>query len=481
MSYRLFKITLSSLWIILIIILIRRDVLIPEMQTDEAIILQQARQENYYGIWFGNKRIGYVAERLRPDPENENIFLLDQQGLLNLKVANTIQPINMHLSGRLDRQMHLQNFSFTFSSAFYQMKAKGKVTGNTVDFTLDTGQTIIHDMISFKQPPRLPLNQRPWLRQQLQQVGDKRKISFFDPLSLEQRTATIEYHGKDKQLIQGRVYNLHQYSEFFSGMRTRFYTDEQGKIIKQTSPAGFVFLAEPKFKATDISRSGEELLQAVAVPFQGKKPAVDSTIVRYRLTLPENVTFDLDGGRQELSGDTLTLHKETFPEQPLTKDQNPCGDQKSLQASRYIQADHPLIKETAAEIIGSVKDQGVQVRLLAEFVYKTLEKRPVLGLPDALTSLLAKKGDCNEHSALFAALARAAEIPTEIATGVTMYRNKFYYHAWNEVCLNGSWYSLDTTTNQIPADLMHIRFGRGDMDQQLKIGSLLGKLRIEIL
>ena len=481
MFYRFLKITLSFLWIILIILLIRRDILIPEMETDEAILLQQARQENYYGVWFGNKRIGYVVERLRPDPQNEELFLLDQQGLLNLKVANTIQPINMHLSGRLDGQMHLQDFSFTFSSAFYQMKASGKVTGNTVDFTLDTGQTIIHDRISFEQPPQLPLNHRPWLRQQLQEVGDKRKISFFDPLSLEPRTATIEYHGRDKQLIQGRVYNLHQYSELFSGMRTRFYTDDQGKIIKQSSPAGFVFLAEPKFKATDISRSGDELLQAVAVPFKGKLPEADSTIVRYRLTLPEGVAFDLSGGRQQMSGDTLTLHKETFPEQPVTKNQDPCGDQKSLQASRYIQADHPLIKETTAGIIGSVQDQVVQVRLLSEFVYKTLEKRPVLGLPDALTSLQAKKGDCNEHAALFAALARAAGIPTAIATGVTMHRNKFYYHAWNEICLNGIWYSLDTTTNQIPADLMHIRFGRGDMDQQLKIGSLLGKLSIEIL
>jgi len=182
-----------------------------------------------------------------------------------------------------------------------------------------------------------------------------------------------------------------------------------------------------------------------------------------------------------MSGDTLTVRKESLPEHPIINKTSSCGDQKSLQASRYIQADHPLIKETAAEIIRTAREQVVQVKRLSRFVYRILKKRPVLGLPDALTSLQAKKGDCNEHAALFAALARAAGIPTDIATGVTMHRNKFYYHAWNEVCLDGIWYSLDTTTNQIPTDLMHIRFGRGDMDQQLKIGSLLGKLRIEIL
>ena len=105
--------------------------------------MKQARQENYYGVWYGNKRIGYVVERLRPEPERNNFFQLDQEALINLKVLDTIQPINMHLSGRLDEQMRLQDFSFTFSSAFYQMEAKGKVSGNTVAFTLDTGQTVI--------------------------------------------------------------------------------------------------------------------------------------------------------------------------------------------------------------------------------------------------------------------------------------------------------------------------------------------------
>ncbi len=481
MFYRSLKITLSVIWLILIVVLVRRDILIPEMQTSEDILLLQARQENYYGIWFGNERIGYVVERLQPDPENESFFVLEQQGTLNLKVTNTIQPITMHLTGHLDGQMHLQDFSFTFTSAFYQMQAEGKVTGNNIDFTLDTGQTVIRDTVSFSQRPLLPLNQRPWLRKQLPNPGDKRKISFFDPLSLEPRTATIEYHGKDKQLIQGRVHNLHQYSEHFSGMRTQFFTDDKGKIIKETSPAGFIFLAEPKFKATDISRSGEELLQAVAVPFTGNLPKTDAKSVRYKLTLPEGVLFDLHGGRQQLRTNILTLQKEIFPEQSVQTIQNSCDDQKSMQASRYIQADDPLIQKTAADITGSIQDPAKQVRLLSEFVFNTLEKRPVLGLPDALTSLQARKGDCNEHAALFAALARASGIPTQIATGVTMHRNKFYYHAWNEVCLNGIWYSLDTTTNQIPADIMHIRFGLGDMDQQLKIGSLIGKLRIEVL
>jgi len=90
-------------------------------------------------------------------------------------------------------------------------------------------------------------------------------------------------------------------------------------------------------------------------------------------------------------------------------------------------------------------------------------------------------GDCNEHAALFAALARNATIPTRIVAGVTFHEGAFYYHAWNEVCLDDQWYSLDTTKDQFPADLSHIKFVEGETSEQIKIGALLGKLKIELI
>uniref|UniRef100_UPI004057647A transglutaminase domain-containing protein n=1 Tax=Candidatus Electronema sp. TaxID=2698783 RepID=UPI004057647A len=70
-------------------------------------------------------------------------------------------------------------------------------------------------------------------------------------------------------------------------------------------------------------------------------------------------------------------------------------------------------------------------------------------------------------------------ISTAIAAGVTLQKNAFYYHAWNEVCIQGQWISLDTTTKQLPADIYHLRFTRADVEGQIAIGGLLGKLEIE--
>ena len=123
----------------------------------------------------------------------------------------------------------------------------------------------------------------------------------------------------------------------------------------------------------------------------------------------------------------------------------------------------------------------MKTKILARWVFETLEKRPVLGIPDALTTLHAKKGDCNEHAALFAAMARNTGIPTRIVAGVTYHQGSFYYHAWNEVCLDEQWVSLDTTKNQIPADVTHIKFVEGETKEQVRIGGLIGRLKIEVL
>jgi transglutaminase-like putative cysteine protease len=132
-------------------------------------------------------------------------------------------------------------------------------------------------------------------------------------------------------------------------------------------------------------------------------------------------------------------------------------------------------------IVEGAKDDLDKVRLLADWVYQNLEKRPVIGIPDALTTLQTGIGDCNEHASLFAALARAASIPTKIAVGVVYHKEAFYYHAWNEVCLGDTWVSLDTTTNQLPADLSHLKFIEGELQEQIKIGALLNTLEIEPL
>jgi hypothetical protein len=103
-----------------------------------------------------------------------------------------------------------------------------------------------------------------------------------------------------------------------------------------------------------------------------------------------------------------------------------------------------------------------------------------VGVPDALQVLSARRGDCNEHTQLFLALARAAGIPARSASGLAYLGGKFYYHAWPEVYL-GSWVAVDPTFGQFPADAAHLRFVTGGLAKQTTLLRLMGRLQIDVL
>ena len=98
--------------------------------------------------------------------------------------------------------------------------------------------------------------------------------------------------------------------------------------------------------------------------------------------------------------------------------------------------------------------------------------------------LHSRKGDCNEQSALFAAVARASGVPTRICTGLVYQGGAFYYHAWNEVLIRAEpecWAAVDPALRQEIADATHIKFSTGGLSEQTYINGLIGKIRANIL
>jgi len=471
------RIAFIIIWVILFGALLKRDYFIKSIDVREDQTITRGREESFAGIYFQRERIGFIKNRLTESGTDE--YILYQDAFLYLNILNESHPVDMRVKATLTRDMLLKDFVFHFTSPFYKMNAEGYVEGQVVNFTLTTGKETISDTIRLKKQPFLSTNRRSYLLKQGLQPGDKLKVPYFDPISLSGKDTVMEYKGQEKILLNKRVYNLHHFVETFSGIKINSWLDDEGKVVKEESPAGFVFIAEPEFKAKDLKVMGKEILSSVSIPLTGgSMDLTGRTSIRYKLTLPEGADFDLDKDRQSLEGDILTLQQRYHPETNAAA----CnGFPDELASTPYIQTKNQRITDLAQAETGEETNDLNRIKVLAEWVFENLEKRPVLGIPDALTTLSTRMGDCNEHAALFAALARNAGIPTRIASGVTFFEGAFYYHAWNEVCLDDSWYSVDTTKNQFPADLSHIKFVEGETDKQVKIAALLGKLKIEII
>ena len=478
----LLKASLIIIWFLLMGLLLHRDLFVRTLDTREVMALEQDRRVEYQSIYFKDEKIGFVENQFLP--QDDQTFRIKQLARMELMISGQNHPVDLDLDALLGNQSDLLSFEFSFSSPFYRMRANGTVDGETVSFELDTGNNVVTDRIVLDGPPRLSTSRRSYLLSQDIEEGEKFKIPWFDPFSLTGKESVIEYRGKEKVLINDRVYNLHRFTENFGGARLNSWLDDDGTVIKEESPAGFVFIKEPEFKAKSMAAGDEgrsDLLASVAVEVTGEMFELTSkTEARYRISLPEDIDFALNSGRQSFADQILRVVKEDLSS--LDSGPGICtAAEEQLLASPYIQAGAPEIIEQSLALTSAHTDDLEKVKALADWVYTNIDKRPVIGIPDALTTLKTGIGDCNEHASLFAALSRAAGIPTTIAVGVVYHKQAFYYHAWNEVCVGGQWISLDTTTNQLPADLSHLKFIEGELQEQIKIGALINNLQIEPL
>jgi transglutaminase-like putative cysteine protease len=207
--------------------------------------------------------------------------------------------------------------------------------------------------------------------------------------------------------------------------------------------------------------------------------------LRFRLAGVDLGGFDLAGGRQTLAGDTLVVARERGAELRPTYGL-PLDDSlrarfgAELAAEPLLQTEHPSIVALARRIAGDRRDPRAVAEGINRWVHDSLRKQITVGIPDALQVLGARRGDCNEHTQLYVALARAAGIPTRTAAGLAQVGGKYYYHAWPEVYL-GEWVAVDPTFGQFPADAAHLRFVNGGLTRQAALLRLMGQLKIELV
>ena len=151
-----------------------------------------------------------------------------------------------------------------------------------------------------------------------------------------------------------------------------------------------------------------------------------------------------------------------------------------LKPSFWIQSRDPQIREKAMEITGDTENSLAAARQINRWVYESVDKTFSVGIPVSTSVLLNREGDCNEHTVLFVALARAAGIPAEMCAGLVYIEDGFYYHAWPKVFV-GEWVHLDPTFGQQIADATHFELVSGDFSAQTRLALTMGRIRIKVL
>jgi transglutaminase-like putative cysteine protease len=151
-----------------------------------------------------------------------------------------------------------------------------------------------------------------------------------------------------------------------------------------------------------------------------------------------------------------------------------------LVSTPYVQADDPGIVKQARRITEDLTNNFDKAMALFDWVYLNVQKRPTVSLPSAVDVLKRMEGDCNEHTYLYVALARAMGIPTQIRVGLLYKDGVFYYHAWPSVFV-GDWMEMDPTLGQHQVDVTHIALLEGELANQMKLLQVFGRMSVDVL
>ncbi|MCP4352498.1 MAG: transglutaminase domain-containing protein [Desulfobacterales bacterium] len=478
-----FRITgIFFLALFLILFSIRLDLFskfFPEQDKKLVVPANSVSERNtWMNIFQNGRKIGFSHSVFS---KKEKGYYLQETVFMRINTMGMIQDINFRTEGNLNFDFTLSSLSFEIRSGRFSFSGQGTVSGNRLSVKTQGSEPID---IKLKKKPYLAAGILDAVRAAGVKTGDKLYFDIFDPGTMSQERVTVKILGKENITNMGLEELATKVSMNFKGMTQLAWISEIGEVLKQEGMLGITLEKTGKTDALfglEI-QSSEDLTAAVAVdtgtPVEN---AAKLNMLKLEISGIEYDGLYLDGGRQKLEGNILTILMESLPDIKTSELVNlPESDKKFLKPTPFIQSDNKKIIKLAQKIVAVDDTPLEKAEKLLKWIHGNIEKRPVLSLPDAVSTLENRMGDCNEHSVLFAALARAAGIPAKIEAGLVYMDGRFYYHAWNLVYI-GEWVTADSLFGQFPADVTHLRFASGEQEEQLDLMGVIGNIKLKVV
>jgi hypothetical protein len=468
--------------IFFVLLAIRLEFFLSKQETvrTTAETIAQKPSDTWMNIYQKNNKIGFVH---RTFAAMDNGFHYKETTIMQINTMGVRQALHIDSEGNLNPDMTVSSFSFDLNSSLFRFNVHGFVLKDKLVLYVGTPGS--------QQKSEIPLQEIPHMSGSIYDAAFRANLekdktgsfSIFDPATLGLRSIKVTRNADEIISITGKLILTQKYCADLMGAKNCAWLDKNGDVLKETSILGLSMEKVSPQKAQEgISRNDSiDFTEVASLPANikiGEPSKLDE--IKIKISGIKGLLLYLNGGRQTLHGDILTIKKEQMPTAPSSGNNMPKEVTRYLQASPLVQADDPQIKAQVAKIIRNFDSPEQKTRRIVAWVYNNVKKEPVLSVPNALEVLKNKVGDCNEHAVLVTALLRAAGIPAQIETGLLYLRGRFYYHAWNVAYL-GSWVTADAVFNQFPADVTHIRLVRGEGSEQLDLLGVMGKIKLEIL
>jgi transglutaminase-like putative cysteine protease len=477
-------------WIAMMAIVVNRAYLQASSASMATDLAQYGSNAVWRGIYYRGEKIGFTVSQT---VAKDGGFELEETGRLQMALLGATTAATIRTVAHVDAHFTLNAFEFSLDPGTGPIAVRGTIAGTHLTLDVKTPSGSRREERDLAEPPALSLNLSRRLANGGLVPGARYHWTIFDPATLRNAPVVVDV-GK-RELVRSSLAPIPAFrvEMEFGGLRTTSWVTDTGEVVREESPLGLITVREPadQARAMAVSRRMQvDLLQAAAVVPRMRSRIDDPRNVRrlrMRLEGADLSSSDLQGVGQTVEGDVVEL----VDPRALEPGRGDPDTARYLAPEVFIESDAPEIIAEAGLAVRGVTGVRARAERLTRYVNALLEKKPTISLPSAREVLRTKVGDCNEHTVLFVAMARALAIPARIAVGMVYIHGAFYYHAWPEVYIGeesgnparprGMWLPVDPTLNQFPADGTHLRLARGGLDKQAAILPLIGRLKMTVL
>ena len=474
-------------WVGMMAALVYREVVVPARHPEMGAVRVSEPQSVWMGLLYDGARIGFIHWTTTPETRSGDPgYRLRLMARINMPVMG--RPIGMDLDGTgwQSGLRGLREFDFSFRAGEHDLRVVGGVeedqlratvetAGESMPLVLPIGRALSlgggMGLSSMNMPPLSP--------------GQTVYVESFDPTTMSVGRAKLEALEKAVLQVSGEAVETVLIATTIGGITTRAWVNDKQEVIRAETPFGIILEKISPEQALDRLGQDEQadMLKGVAVTPAGPAPRRDARRMLVRIGgVPEDL-MPPDGPAQCRNGDVYEL-LQLDPAAHGAGDDMITGPEaeRNLAGDAFITVEHEKIQTLAGEITGQEEDLWTRALRVHDWVFNNIEKKNTLSMPSALEVLRTREGDCNEHSVLFAALARAAGVPARIAIGLAWSEalSAFGYHAWVEVYA-GRWIPMDPTFGQPTVDATHLKLFDGSLEEWPRLLGYVGNLKIEVL
>lgn len=458
-------------------------------------------EESWSGIYVGDQKIGYTLHREAPTEDGGRVLQeRTQMRLLLLGAPNDMtlaSDIRLDATGRVDTL--LAQVKTEVQGMPVTLRAEGRTRGDGMELQLFQGGSKL-TTLQLDEVPATPTTLYPSLFSAERAVGDRVSLPFFSPMSLGRSEAVVEFLGREPAFLpDGTEVSAWRVKMEANGQQIEAVVTESGRRLQEQEVDGGLgmrVLAETQEAALNEGWPADasdavDLIALSSIPISEPLPGGGRGLSRLVLKVDGPDTVDallvrFHGENWDPETRHLTIEVPSIPEQSYPLPSNDRALRPWLRSTTFAPSDNPRIRRQAGKVVGDELMAHDAARRLNSWVYKWVAKVPVAGVPSALEVLDSQRGDCNEHTTLYTALARSLGLPTKMAAGIVYSESifedgAFYYHAWPEVWLGDRWVPVDPTFGQAPADATHLKLVEGELDKQMELMGVIGRLSLTVV